>query len=269
LRAIKEGTLEWKVQLEDIAVRHLRAFDPIFEAYQCLSKLSQEGNTLDEVVKSALFTSTVVHYARPFSGNRGGKITSSRYKITDLRHAKVDLKLHDHILILRKKLVAHQDGELLQARIGHNVIKIHEHDVEVPVQTFAVVSALQGIATMIARYLEHVAACVEAIRMNVEEALTAVNAAEHKYPSVKPAKRQKINLVLNKSIAKGEQFMLPDLADTAVAMTKLPEFPVPSDSYLWRRTMVQLAPEGKYEWTTPEGPAALSVQRARASRSQP
>lgn len=261
--AIDEGTKEWKVQLGDIALRHLRALDPIFQAYRYLTKLLQEEDTLDEVVKSALFVSAVVHYARPFIDNRGGKTTGAKYRIQELKNPEFDRLLHDHLLVLRQKLVAHQDGTVMRARIGHQRIKIHEHDIEIPVQTFACVGALDRIATkeMIARYLKHVKACVGAIQTNIDRALTAVDAAEHEYPEVQPEGRQKIDLFSQEPLADGEQFMLSDLADCEAAMIKLPDFPVPPNSYVWRRTMIQLTPERKYEWTTPEGAAALIVKR--------
>jgi hypothetical protein len=222
LGAIKEGTQEWKVQLADVAARHLRALDQINQARRCLVKLSQEGDTLDDVVMSALFTSAVIHYSRPFGKNRGGQTNSPRYRIKELRNAGFDRVLHDHLLDLRDKLVAHQDGTLLPARIGQFTIEIHEHDVEIPVQTFAVVFALQGIAAkeLVARYLEHVTTCVEALQRNVERALTAVNTAEHKYQEVRPDRRQKIDLFSRNPIAKGEEVVFPDVADTEAAMIK-------------------------------------------------
>lgn len=261
-RAIKEGTQEWKLQLEAVAIRHLRALDQVNQAYQCFAKLSQGGNSPDEVVKSALFTSAVIHYSRPFGRNRGGHTSSSKYSIKELQHPEVDRVLHDHLLDLRDKLVAHQDGTLLPARIGHYTIEIHEHDIEIPVQTFAAVWALQGVATeeIVARYLQHLAACVEAIQTNVGRALTAVNAAAHEYPEVQPEGLQKIAVSTRKPIAKGEEVVFPDVADCAALLIKFPDFPVSLDSYMWRRLIIKLAPEGKYEWTVPEGPAALRVR---------
>jgi hypothetical protein len=263
LRAIEEGTEEWKLQLEAVAIRHLRAFDQVNQAYQCLVKLSQEGNTLDQVVKSALFTSAVIHYSRPFGQNRGGQTTSSRYRIKELQNDEVDRVLHNHLLDLRDKLVAHQDGTVLPARIGQYTIAVHEADVEIPVQTFGAVWALQGIATeeILARYLKHVGACVEAIQANAHKALTAVNAAEHKYPEVKPDGRQKLDVFSRKTIAGGEEVAFPDLADGAATIIKFPTFPVPPDSYMWRRTLITVTPEAQYEWAGPEGPASLRVRR--------
>jgi hypothetical protein len=272
LPAIKEGTQEWKVQLEGMAVRHLRALDQIVFAHRCLERLSQEGDTSDEIIKSALFTSAVIHYSRPFGKNLGEQASFSKYSIKDLQHhPEVDRVLHGHILVLRNKLVAHQDRTLLRARIGHFAITLHEDEVEIPVQTFAVVFALQGIATeeTLARYRKHVAACVEAIHANVGTALTAVNAAEHEYPDVKLDGRQKVSVFSRKSIAKAEVAPLPDLDDTEVAMIKSPDFPgIPANAYTWRRTVIKATPEATYEWTGPEGVRSLRVGQPPPPRGQ-
>jgi hypothetical protein len=263
LRATDEGTKEWKLHLEAVAIRHLRALDQVNQAYQCFARLSQGGNTLDAVVKSALFTSAVIHYSRPFGKNRGSPTSSSKYSIKELQNPNVDRVLHEHLLDLRDKLVAHQDGTVLPARIGHYTIAVHEADLEIPVQTFGAVWALQGVATVeiLTRYLQHVEACAEAIQANVNSALTAVNAAEHEYPEVKPDERQKLDVFLQKTIARGEEVMFPDLANSSANIIGFPTFPVPPDSYMWRRTLITLTPEGSYEWVGPEGPASLSVRR--------
>src|SRR5262249_43067763 len=121
---IKDGTKECKAQLENTALWHLRAYDQINQAYRCLTKLSRDSDTLDKIVQSALFTSAVIHYARPFGDNRGGSISFSKYRFKDLKQARVDRVFHDHLLDLRNKLVAHQDGTLLSAKIGQLMIEI-------------------------------------------------------------------------------------------------------------------------------------------------
>ena len=59
--------------------------------------------------------SAVVTYARPFlkTKNKYGE-TSGEYPIRRLKdNARFDLKLHEHLLHVRNKLIAHDDGQQL------------------------------------------------------------------------------------------------------------------------------------------------------------
>jgi hypothetical protein len=259
---IEEGTEEWVGQLQSRAVRHVRAFDQLNQALQCLMKLHEGWELLDEVVKSALFTSAVVHYARPFGVNKAERGSQS-YGIGELKRAAgFDRELHDHLLDLRNKVVAHQDGTLLRARAGHLMLRLREHEVEIPVQTLAVAMAVQGFGTkeILTRCLNHLKVCVETVWESVQQALGDMNAAAHKYPDVQPETMKKFELWSEKSIpGTGAKVAAPSALDSDFVNLQTPNFGVPADSYAWRRTAVTFTPQAKYEWTGPDGPATLEV----------
>ncbi len=116
--ALQEGTQVWLDRLYDVASQEVRALIQIDQAERHIGKLLDGWDTLDEDIKSALFTSVVIHYARPFTSNET-KEGKRKYPVSQFKGVpKFDRQLHDHLCDLRDKLVAHQDGTLLKAQIG-------------------------------------------------------------------------------------------------------------------------------------------------------
>jgi hypothetical protein len=257
---LKEGTKEWASQLHRTAARHTRALDQLNQAVRFMASLEAGWESLDQVVKSALFTAAVIHYARPFGKNKGGGAAGS-YGIGRLKKAPgFDRVLHGHLLDLRDKLIAHQDGTVLKARVGHCVIELHDHGLQIPAQTFGVVSALEGLATreLADRYLKHLTACAEAVGQRTVETLLDANRAAHQYPDTQ-SDMHKATLFSKREMTAGKTFV-PVPFENEATNIQAPQFPAAPDGYMWRRTLVTVTPSAKYEWKGPDGaPASIEV----------
>jgi hypothetical protein len=184
----QEGTHQWMSQLHDNAALHIRALHQINQALQSALKLQEAWTSLEGVVHSALFISTVVHYTRPFTNNRGAK-GFRKYDVVELKkNAAFDQKLHDHLLYMRNTLVAHQDGVVLKVNIGQSRIGVREagEDTLLRIETFATVNAIYKIAKkeVIGIYIDHFKACISTIEESFKHALMAVDVAKRQYGHV-------------------------------------------------------------------------------------
>ncbi|HUX74875.1 MAG TPA: hypothetical protein VMV25_13415 [Steroidobacteraceae bacterium] len=67
--------------------------------------------SLDSIEYEALIIAAIIHYARPFSNNEKGKAPPSDPKVAPelMEFDDEQLKLHEHILALRNKAVAHAE----------------------------------------------------------------------------------------------------------------------------------------------------------------
>lgn len=115
---VREGTAEWfKARKRELLV-HIRALDDFSNVHALATRLVENvGEEIDdtEQLRGALFMSAVVTYVRPFlkSKNKYGE-TSGTYPIRRLKDdARFDAKLHEHLLHVRNKLIAHDDGKQL------------------------------------------------------------------------------------------------------------------------------------------------------------
>ena len=157
--------------------------------------------------------------------------------------------------------MAHQDGTVLKAQIGQLVIDFREQDLKIPIQAIAATTALEGLASKesAGRYLQHIRAAFQAVGNNLFAVLDQVCAAVRKYPDLQHGQ---------KSLPQFEGLKLPDGAkafppvssDPFLTTIEVPGFPVPPETYLWRRNVVTRTPLGKYEWIGSDGkPAWLDV----------
>lgn len=129
-RAAREtqGTVDWFKAHKRELLGHVRALDDFTNVHALATRLVENvGEEIDstEQLKGALFMSAVVTYARPFlrTKNKYGE-ASGAYPIRHLKDdGRFDVKLHEHLLHVRNKLIAHDDGEQLPPTF--HVLSIH------------------------------------------------------------------------------------------------------------------------------------------------
>jgi hypothetical protein len=249
-----EGTEEWANRISEKAGEHLIALHDILSADLFINSLVEGWDTLDAVIKAALFRSAVTIYARPFIKNKRRSKKNFRFPISELKNvADFDPDLHDHICTLRQTLIAHHDTSVMNAQIGHMQIQPAEISRAVAVQTFGMTKALHAIAKkeIAERYLKHIVACKAYFLQATHDALGQLHMVRFNYPDLGVAKMKSVSVALEQL---GERkFRLPDI-DTISRVTPsdTPRFIIPADSYIWLR-FTQLFEATNITYTTADG----------------
>lgn len=256
---LKEGSQAWLDQLYDVAAQEVRAFNQIEQAARHISKLFDEWDALDGDLKSALFTSVVIHYARPFTNNRNLRGRRS-YPVSQFKGApEFDRQLHRHLCSLRDKLVAHQDGTFLRAQIGQYIITLTfpDDDAKIPVSFFAATTAFHGLANreICDRYRKHIHAACMAVHTLLDGTLRAIAIAAHKYRELRFGSKE-----LPAFEGKGLPSEIPPSGfERFIADIEIPDSPVPPTAYVWRQSAVASTPLAKYTVQSKDGPVSFEV----------
>jgi hypothetical protein len=99
------GTEDWFRYTKALIVRETRAMDSIQIARRAAQRLVADWDSLDDDLKASLLSSIIISYSRPF-------LHAPAYPSRHLREQpNFDRELHEHLLELRNKLIAHSDEE--------------------------------------------------------------------------------------------------------------------------------------------------------------
>jgi hypothetical protein len=92
--------------------RHVKALEAAQRCDEYVTRLIEQYDVLDKIIKSALFTSVIIQYGRIFKGNeRKGKLEF--YPIKKLKETiAFDETIHNELLTIRDRFVAHQDWDV-------------------------------------------------------------------------------------------------------------------------------------------------------------
>jgi hypothetical protein len=250
---MEEGSIEWFRARTHRLIGHARALDSISGAKEKIGALAREWNDTSEEIKSALHTAGIIEYARPFTQN--AETSGKRaYPTKHLRRSEAfDSRLHQHLLNLRNKLVAHSDGEVLRSAIAHKFahLTISGHRKSVPIATSVHVRSLSGISdfSLCARYLTHFEGCLAAIESEAHELLEAVQSQALKHPENLRDPELERGLVID--LAGGQKFAFNE----EHAVPVLPPGPNPTglpmphlilagDGYVYREFVLERHLEG-------------------------
>jgi hypothetical protein len=217
---------------------------------------------LDDVLKSALLHSAVIHYTRPFNSKRdygGNKLK---------QHAGFDRELHDHLFDLRNSLVAHHDNDVLRAWVGHQYydLTLSAAHYTGMIATCAVAKALHTIQdrSVAERYASHITACVTFFQRKAEDAVAAIHKMALRFPEAAeantgsgagepvPVKQQVTTTQVPSMIYLGSS-RIPE------PQFPMPQFPMPQGSYLYRTVAATHFRSGKIEIDTPAGKVLLEL----------
>jgi hypothetical protein len=157
---------------------HIRALEDFSTAYALVSRLVEGIDGADEVgeqVRGALYMSAVVTYARQFLQSKN-KYNEKR--IYPVRHLKLDprfdSKIHAHLIDVRNKLVAHDDGEQLPPELRLLLVSVDQSR-EPAKPILATLRSYSLSSASGQRFLkamqDHLAACVERAKSVMHEGL--------------------------------------------------------------------------------------------------
>ena len=230
-----EGSEEWADDIKENARQHVLAHHDVLVAHLFIKKLVDDWDTLDDVLRAALFQSAVTVYARPFIRNRSSNKTSRQFSISELKNdAGFDKALHDHICKLRQTLIAHHDTSMVKAQISHMTVTLTNQQEEgkqtVTIQTEGKVKALHAIAKkeIAEQYLNHMAASMDYLYNATQDALGRLHRVSLMYPDLGISKMKSLSLELER--LRDDKFRLPSANPKPIDE---PTFIMPADSYIW------------------------------------
>lgn len=121
----EKGSVEWFDDERRGITELARAIDSFASASRALSKFSRYNEFLDDDLKSSLFSSAVVNYARPFTPNRNTDVYKHTLpkKSVASEHGYSGV-MHQHIMDLRNKIIAHHDSDYVGASIVYHYLRL-------------------------------------------------------------------------------------------------------------------------------------------------
>jgi hypothetical protein len=120
------GTVKWFKREKRLIIEYAKAVEAFATAGRNFQKLVDLGHSADAEVRAALHSAGVVNYARPFSNNRpadgGASIIFPKKLIKG--HANFSEDIHNQLLDLRHKLIAHSDGDYADGRLFRKIVTV-------------------------------------------------------------------------------------------------------------------------------------------------
>ena len=105
------GSVDWFKYQKAQILRHARALDSISSALRLVSRLCKDFDTIDAEINSALLSTVCINYSRPF-------VQTPSYPVRHLKAQKqFDPNIHQHLVELRHKLIAHSDEAYADAKV--------------------------------------------------------------------------------------------------------------------------------------------------------
>jgi hypothetical protein len=161
------STVEWFKRERLHLIEFAKAIDSFAAARRSFQKLVDLGPEGDPDVTTALHTSAVINYARPFVTNtRADGVRVAFRKKMVKGHENYVEEVHQELVDLRHKLVAHSDRDYVDGRLFRKflVLEIEGDHPEFVVGATVVTQTVQTVHDMALaqRFLSHIRAVEEA-----------------------------------------------------------------------------------------------------------
>jgi len=247
-RPLQVGTVEWFKEQKQKLIELAKAVDSFAASARELQKIVELGAAGDADVRSALHSSAVVTYARPFSNNKSGD-GHRKFPERELKGAPgFDKAIHDQLLTLRDKLIAHSDSDYADGRLFAKSLVITPSGAD-PVKVLAGVQVMTVTVHLIEdielakRFLAHVHAVEQAayakLSERAQEYVTAARQSPAVYDQAADRSGRTINVGPFQVSPESPEATLPipDLDPRSVL--KPPPLAVGQDGYSYRMFAVQ------------------------------
>jgi hypothetical protein len=252
------GTADWfRLKRQDIK-RHVKAVDALAFSARAFHTLDRHCalENADATITESLFSAAVVSYARPF-GMSGKEKAFPKRVITKAAGCSKDL--HEDIIMLRHKIVAHSDDDYADAVLVYNDIKVRvvEEDFELRfldgatamAQTIARLSPALTVALR-----DHVDAATRAALTFVQAEMSRFLHAALQFPDAFDSARTKPTRWHDTYTVTEEPMAFPNEPLDPGDWLKTPTFRMHSDGYLWRSISITAhLPPRKIKFETPSG----------------
>jgi hypothetical protein len=260
----QRGTPEWFKRERLFLIETAKAVDSFSAAVSSFQKLVELGVTADTDVRSALHTTGVINYARPFTNNRSGKgghRTNFGERIVR-GHQGYDDKIHQQLMVLRNKLIAHSDGDYADGRLFRKSLDGHIDSEPFKILVGATVLTLTvntlDDMELAKRYLAHVKAAEKATQASVAKRLEEFVKAGQQFPDALEAAAV---AKPRPSIDTGRFQLSPASLEATVPLSvlnphtvlKRPNLPIGQDGYKYRSFVMQTDLSTHVKWRNDDG----------------
>jgi hypothetical protein len=258
---IAEGTPEWFEERKRMIVSHARALDCVASARRSVAALLANWENPEPEIRAALHSASVISYGRPFSDNRDIHGRWPIYPKRYLKHERFDQALHQHLLVLRRQIIAHHDSEYLTAKLLHAWMTL-SIGAETPIGVSVHVQSLYSIEDQeIARkYAAHFDAAFECIDAALEHDLRFYLQIAQQYPLVlKASAGEKSEWAGEFSLSDGQKYILPHAHDTKLGQLPVPELVVGTNGFSYLVTNHSVFVKGKVPIEGPRGSVVIDI----------
>ena len=181
MSAPKEGSVQWFERARRLCVDHMRALLSIKIAHDSIQTMLRDWHKADVTTQAALHSACVIAYGRPFAGAKS-KVGLWTYSLQPLKRADgFDLELHEHLIELRNKIIAHSDYDLFPSTMF--VQGLGEE--RVPLQLDIQAKTMMGIESrdLAERYEKHLAVCLRCIENSLVKDREELKTVAKKHPN--------------------------------------------------------------------------------------
>jgi hypothetical protein len=227
-------------------VDHFRAFASLDMAELYSSLVLERWQTDDVIGRSALHAASVVAYCRPFTGATTRSSGKRHYPTKHLRgFGGFDARLHDHLLELRNRLIAHSDYGVLPSTMYMQTLG----DEKLPLMLGINVKRLIGIddRNLGERYHSHMAVCAAGVKELFLEAYAALSQQVRDRPNLFHSTQSIPTTEIELPATGGKLDKLPGPVGDASTVSE-PDFPDGMSGYRYQMITHQrpLIEGGKY-----------------------
>ncbi|MFG1523862.1 hypothetical protein ABMA67_02515 [Halobacteriovorax sp. RZ-3] len=117
---MKYNYKEEKIKLENI----FKTVASIQKSKENINSVIKYSKEIDPTALGAIFHSCIINYARPFTNNKTENGNTYKFSLKSINKSKsLDTDLHNFILLLRKKVIAHSDIELVDSKVIYQTMQ--------------------------------------------------------------------------------------------------------------------------------------------------
>jgi hypothetical protein len=180
----------------------------------------------DDVIRASLFSNAVVRYGRPFAQTKLEE-GRTRYPLARVNNSQgFSSDLHEHLVLLRNTLVAHDDVSVIEPRLLFKSIKVAENDVTIPIAMAISNKCLSYPESVedIQKMKIHVEATLRAVAHFLSDDLKELRAFVIANPHEVPKPSFQENRGAVDVPVEGMDFHFRDFSDEAWLVIKEPDF---------------------------------------------
>jgi hypothetical protein len=258
-RKMAKYTPKWFRAQKRALIEHAKAIDDFKSAASNFRKLVTLGPDSDADLQAALHGMGVISYARPFVVD--GRTFKKRL-ISGQPGFRNDV--HDQLLELRNKLVAHSDAEFARGRLFVRMatFNVDSGCVNLPIGAEVMIRNLHTVGNfeLAEACLAHSEAALQGSADTILLDLKEYALASAQYPdayAASGARPANLGIVANETKfslpSPGSEVTIPDVLLNPGQLLPPPPLKLGSDGYLYRELAVKVELRGKGSVTMPDG----------------
>jgi hypothetical protein len=260
--ALKRGTPAWFKHEKLHLVEGLKAFDSFETATHSFAKLVALGANGDEVLRESLHTAGVIHYGRPFSANRVGDVKYSFPKTIIKSQPGYEEDVHQHLVDLRNKLVAHSDRDFADGNLFKRrwMFTVESETFEALAGAAILAKTINTLQDMVLaeKFLTHVKAAAEATDASLRKRLEEfTKVGQEFYDELKigcPDALQAPILMARVELSPTDpKVTVPRNVLNPHAVLKQPPLTIGKDGYTYRSVGLEVDVSSTVTWQDPNG----------------